>query len=369
MNRLSTLRYTHIALGLLVAGLCVGGVLSWRNSREVRMDSEGVENNTGITEDGPKDIRGQLIVPETDPSSSVIPSLPASWGGNPLSNVSLYRVPDSVAIKQVASWQESRAEDAVVLQKLAAQPMGIWLTKGQQDIAGYVRKIMNESGALVQDPLLVVYNIPLRSCDSGGADSAGEYRDWIDAIVPEIGARAPVVVLEPDAVPQWDCLPSDADRQQRQELLLYAVKKIKSETNAYVYIDAGHSKWLDAKIIAERLVSVGVGIADGFSLNVSNFQSDTDTQEYGQKLSKHLNGAHFVIDSSRNGRGPTQDQQWCNPSGRALGSTPTVNTDEPLVDAYLWIKYPGESDGSCNGGPSEGQWWPEYALELARNAQ
>ena len=34
--------------------------------------------------------------------------------------------------------------------------------------------------------------------------------------------------------------------------------------------------------------------------------------------------------------------------------------------AYLWVKRPGESDGPCNGGPSAGQWWPEYALGLAQ---
>jgi endoglucanase len=34
----------------------------------------------------------------------------------------------------------------------------------------------------------------------------------------------------------------------------------------------------------------------------------------------------------------------------------------------LWIKRPGESDGTCNGGPSSGKWWPEYALGLAQLA-
>ena len=41
---------------------------------------------------------------------------------------------------------------------------------------------------------------------------------------------------------------------------------------------------------------------------------------------------------------------------------------DPLVDAYCWIKRPGESDGTCNGGPAAGGWWPDRALELARLA-
>jgi endoglucanase len=101
---------------------------------------------------------------------------------------------------------------------------------------------------------------------------------------------------------------------------------------------------------------------------------------------------HFVIDTSRNGVGPwpgisghpasdgaTQD--WCNPPDRGLGLRPTANTGEPLVDAYLWVKIPGESDGQCyrwtNGpldpvrgiqDPAAGQWFPDMALELVHNA-
>ncbi len=38
-----------------------------------------------------------------------------------------------------------------------------------------------------------------------------------------------------------------------------------------------------------------------------------------------------------------------DPPGRALGETPTTKTADPLVDAYLWVKRPGESDGECKG--------------------
>jgi endoglucanase len=98
----------------------------------------------------------------------------------------------------------------------------------------------------------------------------------------------------------------------------------------------------------------------------------------------------FVIDTSRNGQGPwsppaghpTGDpQEWCNPPQRGLGQRPTAITGLPLADAYLWIKPPGESDGPCyrwtdgpldpvRGGaaPGAGEWFPEMALELARNA-
>ena len=93
---------------------------------------------------------------------------------------------------------------------------------------------------------------------------------------------------------------------------------------------------------------------------------------YGSALSRLLGGAHFVIDTGRNGNGPAGNDveglDWCNPPGRALGRDPTTDTGQRLVDAYLWVKEPGESDGTCRGAPPAGQWWPQYALELVRNA-
>lgn len=116
------------------------------------------------------------------------------------------------------------------------------------------------------------------------------------------------------------------------------------------------------------VTEAGVGPADGFSLNVSNFQTTASNVAYGKDLSFRVAGEHFIIDTARNGLGPSPDNQWCNPPGRALGEKPGAATADPLVDAYLWVKPPGESDGSCNGGPSAGQWWPEYALGLAQRA-
>jgi endoglucanase len=129
---------------------------------------------------------------------------------------------------------------------------------------------------------------------------------------------------------------------------------------------------------------------------------------------------HFVINTNRNGRGPLdatvyarppydqppavvealRDGQWCMPPGRGLGLRPTADTGVPLVDAYLWMDAPGLSVASCDiaGGarawdygrynpwgiagdaqnhfdplwgrvlPPTGDWFPDEALELARNA-
>jgi len=127
-----------------------------------------------------------------------------------------------------------------------------------------------------------------------------------------------------------------------------------------------------------------------------------------------------VIDTSRNGRGPLDTAPfaaapynqpasvistlnagaWCNPPGAGAGLRPTASTGVALVDAYLWVKNPGGSDGACaiNGGargwdfaaynpwnvtgdaqnafdplwgtvdPAAGVWFPAQALQLAQQA-
>ena len=107
-------------------------------------------------------------------------------------------------------------------------------------------------------------------------------------------------------------------------------------------------------------------MAQEVALNVSNFYLTSENATYGAQVSALVGGKHFVIDTGRNGLGPTTDGQWCNPAGRAIGARPTTATGNALIDAFLWIKTPGESDGSCNGAPGAGTWMPEFALGLAQ---
>ncbi|CAM5325277.1 hypothetical protein SALBM135S_07148 [Streptomyces alboniger] len=164
------------------------------------------------------------------------------------------------------------------------------------------------------------------------------------------------------------CTPQEyhADRYQ---MLSEAIRRLKRQPDVKVYLDAGNPGWItDPQKLAEPLKQAGVAGADGFSLNVSNFQDDETVKSYGRTLSAAVGGKHFVMDTSRNGRGPLAgDRQdaWCNPPGRGLGTPPTDRTDEPLLDAVLWIKRPGDSDGPAgaarrraSGGRTTRWAWP-----------
>jgi len=243
---------------------------------------------------------------------------------------------------------------------------GIWVGDFTTDVRAVANQIVSASEASNSLATLVAYNIPARDCGSysaGGANSSQAYDSWIRQLADGIGRRSVIVILEPDALAQIGCLTA-ADQASRYSDLSNAINILTIKTNAIIYIDAGHSDWISAATMAERLTKANLAKARGFSLNVSNFQTTANSINYGEQLT-NLTAKPYVIDTSRNGRGP--NGEFCNPAGRALGRRPTTTATGNL-DAYLWVKVPGESDGACNGGPAAGVWWDEYANELVANS-
>jgi hypothetical protein len=289
-------------------------------------------------------------------------------GGGGLTGVKWYVDSNSNAQQQANAWRQSRPADAAELDKIAAQPQADWFGDWSGDVQSAVSTRVSTITSAGAMPVLVAYDIPLRDCgsySSGGASSASAYRTWIRSFAAGIGTRSAIVVLEPDALAGMDCL-SAADQSTRLSLLSDAVSVLASHPGVKTYIDAGNSQWQSAGVIAGRLKSAGIAQAAGFTLNVSNYLPTADERSYGDQVSPLVGGKHFIVDTSRNGLG--SDGQWCNAPGRALGERPTANTGDPLADAWFWIKRPGESDGTCNGGPAAGQWWADYALGLAQRA-
>jgi endoglucanase len=282
----------------------------------------------------------------------------------------LWVSPDTPARKQADEWQRSRPEDAAQMRRIADQPQAIWLGEWVRDIRGEADAIASRSEEAHAMPVLVAYNIPYRDCglhSRGGAGGGDDYRRWIIELARGLDNRPSVVILEPDGLPAIDCLPARL-RDERYVLLRDAVRVL-TKAGAAVYVDAGNGNWQQPQEMANRLLAAGIAGADGFSLNVANFHSTSVNVAYGNRLSQLIGGKHYVIDTSRNGRGESVEREWCNAPNQALGHVPTTNTGLPLVDAYLWVKTPGQSDGACNGGPRAGDWWPEYALGLSRKAE
>ncbi|PWI20872.1 endoglucanase [Streptomyces sp. Act143] len=286
---------------------------------------------------------------------------------------SFWTNPDSRAARQAAEWRRAgRHTEAALMDRIATRPQAEWLNGPHP--GPVVRARTTAAARTGRTAVLVAYYIPHRDCglfSTGGAPSAAAYRAWVDEFAAALGDRAAYVIVEPDAVAQVVAGCTRIVAKDRYALLAYAVDRIERRPHTRVYLDAGNSGWIpEAWRLVDALKASGGTRADGFALNVSNFQTSAASSTYGDQLSKDLGGKHYVIDTSRNGNGPYAGTDgWCNPPGRALGEPPTARTGHPRLDAYLWIKRPGESDGTCRGGPAAGRWWPSYALGLARNAR
>lgn len=285
---------------------------------------------------------------------------------NPLEGQPFFVNPNSSAMRAAQSANPPSPE----LNAIANTPQAYWVVPGAS--AATVAKYVGDAQAAGAIPVLAIYGIPHRDCGSfaaGGFASAADYRAWIDGIAADLGASRAAVIVEPDALAMADCLSGD-QRQERFDLIRYAVAALTRDPAAAVYVDAGHLRWHSPEEMAGRLNEAGVSQARGFSLNTANFFTTDEEIGYGDAISGMTNGSHYVIDTSRNGAGAADGEYyWCNPSGRALGAAPTTETGNGNVDAFLWVKRPGESDGSCGSGePAAGTFVNQYAIELARNA-
>ncbi|HCJ50108.1 MAG TPA: 1,4-beta-glucanase [Microbacterium sp.] len=257
--------------------------------------------------------------------------------------------------------------------ELATTPQARWLSSwstvetARWDAAQY----LDPARQAGQVPVLVLYQIPDRDCGlyaQGGLESDTAYLEWVDEVAASLdGFTDAMVIIEPDALPMaGDCQSVDV----RTTLLSQVVDRL-APTGAQIYLDAGHSGWVDAAEMADRLVASGVDRIRGFSTNVSNFRATSDELQYAERLRAELiergvDDTHYVIDTSRNGA-PVSNGDVCNPPDARIGERPQLYEGTAL-DAVLWIKAPGESDGPCHGGPQIG-WWPDGALQLLGREQ
>jgi endoglucanase len=388
---------------------------------------------------------------------------PPSTGRTLAANTRFYVDPGSEAAHQaVTDLLHRDLSGAAAMAKLATWPEAAWFTGGTPaDVNEQVRTLVRHAAAQHAVPVLVAYDIPLRDCSqysAGGAQSDADYQAWIAALANGLGTNKAVVILEPDALANLpsDCGPTTDPTgtisAARIADIRYAIGVLEAQPGTSVYLDAGHSQWHAVGDMAARLIQAGVAQAQGFFLNVSNFEPTDQIDQYGTWVSKciwfatlgppwaaghtdwcasqyysaaapndgvpgdavspsdpstwHWTDAwfdqnagtppvgqltHFVVDTSRNGQGhwvpapgkySGDPQVWCNPPGRGVGARPTAHTGVPLVDAYLYVKTIGESDGQCNRGiaggtidpeygsvdPAAGAWWPQQAHTLAQNA-
>jgi endoglucanase len=273
---------------------------------------------------------------------------------------------------QAARWVAGNPNDpraSAINGRIAQVPSGIWFASyNPSTITSNVSAVTSAAKAAGRTPVLVVYEIPNRDCggaSAGGAPDLTSYGNWVRGFAAGLNAAPVVVILEPDSLALQTCL-SASDASARDNAIAQAVTTIKgADSAAKVYLDAGHSAWNSAGDQAGRLNAAGVRSSDGFFSNVSNFNLTANEVSYDKAILSALgnpSNLHAVVDTSRNGNG--SNGQWCDPSGRALGVNPTANTGDAAIDAYLWVKPPGEADGCADPA---GVFDPALAYALITN--
>ena len=285
---------------------------------------------------------------------------------------------------------------------------------------------------------IVVYDLPGRDCAalaSNGeipATSAGlteyesQYIDPIASILSQFASSnvRVVAIVEPDS------LPNAVTNQSMQACstaapfyesgITYALNKLHAVSNVYNYLDIAHSGWLGwpnnmsgTPAVYNTVVkntTAGYASIDGFISNTANYtptqeplltnptlqingqnvdsanfyqfnptfdELTYDTQMYNTLVAAGFpSSKKFLIDTSRNGWGPTHPTtitnasdvntyvtdnkidkrpfrgDWCNQNNAGIGARPTdqpFGSSSPIL-AFVWIKPPGESDGDYPSG-------------------
>jgi len=282
-----------------------------------------------------------------------------------------YRSDTSEAAKQATALATSDPSGAAAARTIAQYPVATWLGDWAQGAT--LTKTIDAAVAGAErtgtTPVFVTYAIPQRDCggySAGGFDES-TYDAWVDQIAARLAGHRAVVIVEPDSLAMLSNSACSATLDEQRYRILSREVAAFTAVGVASYLDAGNSNWVPPAVMASRLDRAGVQQARGFFTNVANYYPTAQEQAYAERVSAATGGSHYVIDTSRNGQG--WRGTWCNGPGSGLGTSPRVVSDGTALDALLWVKTPGASDGTCNGGPAAGKWWSAFAQSLVANAR
>ncbi|KAF8253946.1 cellulase [Wilcoxina mikolae CBS 423.85] len=278
----------------------------------------------------------------------------------------------------------------------------------------------------------VVYNLPDRDCAAKASDGElhladdGEkkYREYVDLIYVTITAD-PYDCLDYAVVVEPDNLGNSITNLNKTKCVraalayargvAYAIEKLGTLSNVALYLDAAHSNWLGWPKNLEptaKLMKKVLDIANhnqtypsnpakirSFSTNVSNYNGYNPTTpdkmygpgpdnpnwselRYAKALMPYLQAEglpiHFIIDQ-------VAGRALGNIKGAGFGIRPTTHTGECIIDAIVWVKPGGESDGTSNNSSARfdencrssdtnqpateaGAWFEDFVEMLVKNA-
>ncbi|QRW22644.1 glycoside hydrolase family 6 protein [Rhizoctonia solani] len=326
---------------------------------------------------------------------SSTPLAPRQTDVNPFAGKTFYKSPHfraSVEAEITRLNADGKTELAAKAAKVAEVPVFIWIsdTAAVSTISGYLKDAaaIQKSTGKKQIVQLVVYNLPDRDCSAKASDgefhldNAGEarYEAYIKAVASQLQRYPEVSVavsLEPDSI--GNCDGDESFGSQVRECSTSTQTPpwigdiVIATPNVSLYLDGAHAGWLGwpdnlaptASVLAEILNNAKArnpkSTVRGLVTNVSNYNGLGNQEQQGRDELKYINDlaplltaagypAHFLVDQGRSGNqeAARDGGDWCNFKYAGFGPRPSATTPSSLIDAIVWVKPGGESDGTSD---------------------
>ncbi|GAB9474604.1 Glycoside hydrolase family 6 protein [Globisporangium polare] len=232
---------------------------------------------------------------------------------------------------------------------------------------------------------IVVYGLPNKDCSAGYSNGDGtvetsdDYVDFVTQLANAIGDRKVLYVLEPDAVgliADGGC----AVESGYKDNLLLAIPILAANANAQIYLDVGFwtlTKTDSTTAVVNIVKELGkAGRLKGITLNTSNYQLTSEIAKLCSTFQSAIGDTsmHCIVDTSRNYEvAGANSSEWCNRKSAGIGKLPTEETGYDNLDYFVWIKTPGDSDGTCDEadrssdamqGPAAGKFFKNHFIKL-----
>ncbi len=216
----------------------------------------------------------------------------------------------------------------------------------------------------------------------GGCPTPAAVRDYmplfkarVNAMTAGVGRRPAVFLLELDAIGSSACVEKMGSMPEWEAALRYEMDAVQALPHTVVYLEGGYSDANTVAYTSRILSAIGIQKVRGFYVNGTHEMWTSTEDAYATAIAKRTGGAHFIVNTADNGRGPLLNQHpstegvedLCNPPDRGLGIRDTTDTGLKYGDAYMWTHPPGNSSG-CGGGPPGGVFWPARAESEAAHA-
>jgi endoglucanase len=343
---------------------------------------------------------------QRDPANPL--DLPSAPGANPLNGANFFvdgpahgaaasaiasllgfdphNLPDNLSWAQ---FQEQHAvaiaanPRAALLAKIADQPEANRFSLyseggGPGAIYGQVHKIVCDN--LAADPGSVPIFTTFFLYQAGYCETKGEilahrgtFERQIDEMARGIDRRPAVMLLELDAVGASKCMEQNGALPYWEADMRYEINRLAALPHTVVYMEGGYADGNSPRYTARVLNAVGIAKIRGFWTNDTHEDWTINEVRWGERVSQLTHGSHFIVNTATNGQGPLVpasrvhdgNEVLCNAPGRGIGPRPQVNPGFAGVDAFLWTAPPGNSSGTCNGGPASGTFWMAKAESMA----